>query len=66
MPIEFTRVKNVREDRKRCCINCGHRINSDASCYCEHTGIYLPYWDLWDYWCKHWIKQKEDMNELGN
>ena len=56
MIVELTRAKKIREERKRACINCGHRIIDGASDFCERDNMWIPYWDLWDYWCKHWCK----------
>ena len=47
-----------KKSRERACINCARRITIGASDKCLYHGTYLPYWDLWDRWCKHWARDR--------
>lgn len=49
-------------ERKRCCCNCGNRVLRECNSYCKIDGNYISYVMCFEGWCKHWCKDKKEVN----
>ena len=49
---------NEEKERKRMCLNCGHRVLRGASSYCGIDDHYMHYAEVFEGWCCHWSKMK--------
>ena len=52
---------NIKTD-KVCC-NCRHNIRTGEmgikQCYCDIDNHYIEYIACFEYWCKHWSKERK-------
>ena len=47
-----------KEERKRACVNCGHRRINDLD-HCDIDGHYISYVNTFEGWCKRWCQSHE-------
>ena len=57
----------MNEKNGKVCCNCRHCIRKQHSIYqtiweCEITGEYLGYTRVMTEWCRHWAKERSNMD----